>query len=447
MQDFTTLGIRSAMNQLLQENGIVEPTPIQKEAIPPVLAGNDVIAQAQTGTGKTLAFTLPILEKVDASRSYIQALIVTPTRELALQITNDIKKFVGAAGQINVLAVYGGQDVEKQLHKLKNDMHIVIATPGRLLDHVRRGTINLSHVSMLVLDEADQMLHMGFLPDVEQIIQDTSTNRQTMLFSATMPQQIRGIATRYMNKPINISVKSPTITLEGIKQIVVQTSDRAKQDTLRSLLEEYHPYLAIVFCRTKRRAKVLNEALQVAGYDSAELHGDLSQAKREQVMKKFRQAKLQLLVATDVAARGLDVEGVSHVFNYDIPQDSDSYIHRIGRTGRAGDRGLAITLATPKDRMNLDLIQKGIKQNIEKQVSTIAGARPSDEGTDEGAVKKKRTRPSAASSSRKKDAGRTEQRNRPKKGKGSFELSNSAKGSTRKKTDARRSKSKPRTRK
>ena len=364
MQDFKQLGIRKALQNTLKGYGIIQPTPIQSEAIPVILNGRDSICQAQTGTGKTLAFMLPILERIDITKAFIQALVITPTRELALQITTETKKLTADLDGVNVLSVYGGQDVEQQLKKLKNTQHIVIATPGRLLDHLRRATIDLSKVSMLVLDEADQMLHMGFLPEVEDIINRTSSERQTMLFSATMPQQVKTLAQRYMNNHEDIRIKSTQITVEEIKQLVVETTDRAKQATLRHLLDTYRPFMAIIFCRTKRRASTLNQALIAHGYVSDELHGDLSQAKREAVLKQFRAAKLQFLVATDVAARGLDVDGVTHVFNYDIPHDTESYIHRIGRTGRAGGDGLAITLVAPKDRMYLDLIEKEIKMEL-----------------------------------------------------------------------------------
>jgi ATP-dependent RNA helicase DeaD len=368
LTDFSTLGIRTNLNQVLRSLGFIEPTPVQKESIPLIFEGKDIIAQAKTGTGKTLAFILPILEKVDPENQNVQALIISPTRELAIQITAELKKLTEKLTNINVLAVYGGQDVEQQIKKLKGAIHIVIGTPGRLLDHMRRGTLNLTNVSMLVLDEADQMLHMGFLPEMEDIIQALSTKRQTMLFSATMPKQIRTVANQYMNKPIDIRVKSPRITVDEISQLVIETTDRAKQDTLCQLIDQYRPFLAIIFCRTKRRATTLNGALKERGYLTDELHGDLSQAKREKVMKLFRDAKIQLLVATDVAARGIDVEGVTHVFNYDIPEDVESYIHRIGRTGRAGGTGLAVTLVAPKDRSYLEMIEKGINLQIERKV-------------------------------------------------------------------------------
>ncbi|MGE8204884.1 DEAD/DEAH box helicase [Heyndrickxia sp. NPDC080065] len=366
LTDFSALGIRSIIQKQLNSNGINEPTPIQSETIPLLLEGKDVIAQAQTGTGKTLAFLLPILEKIDTSNSNVQALIVTPTRELALQITAELKHFTSVLENIHTLAVYGGQDVEQQMKRLKGAIHIVVSTPGRLLDHLRRGTINLSEVSMLVLDEADQMLHLGFLPEVKDIIHAVPTNRQTMLFSATMTKQVHSIAQNYMNKPIDIRVKNKQVTVEDIDQIIVETTDRAKQASLRMMMDQYRPFLAIIFCRTKRRASTLNDALKGYGYETEELHGDLSQAKREKVMKLFRDAKIQFLIATDVAARGIDVEGVTHVFNYDIPQDVESYIHRIGRTGRAGGKGLAITFVAPKDKQYLDMIEKGIHQKIEK---------------------------------------------------------------------------------
>ncbi|WPS87746.1 DEAD/DEAH box helicase [Brevibacillus halotolerans] len=367
MPKFQSLGIQASIEKALQQNGLHSPTEIQEKGIPAVLTGVDVIAQAQTGTGKTLAFVLPILQMVNPENPDVQALIVTPTRELALQITAEVNKLIFTQPGVQVLAIYGGQDVERQMKKLRGSRQIVIATPGRLLDHMRRGTIQLAQVSQLVLDEADQMLHLGFLPEVEEIIQATSPTRQTLLFSATMPKQIQSLAKGFMRQPVTIKAKSEGITVANIEQRVIETTDRAKQAALRQAIDECRPFLAVIFCRTKRRASTLNEALQGSGYASDELHGDLSQAKREQVMKRFREASLQFLVATDVAARGLDVEGVTHVFNYDIPHDVESYIHRIGRTGRAGGTGVAITFVAPKDRMYLDMIEKGIGQSLTKE--------------------------------------------------------------------------------
>lgn len=367
MTDFTGLGVSEGRVDILKAMGIAKPTPVQEETIPIVKAGHDVISQAQTGTGKTLAFVLPMLDKIRTDVPQVQGLILTPTRELAIQITGEIKKLLKPEDGIQVLAVYGGQDVEAQLHKLKGDMHLIVATPGRLLDHLRRETISLEAVKMLVLDEADQMLHMGFLKEVEDILRQTPYKKQTMLFSATMPPVIREMAGRILRNPQHVTVKAERVTVKDIRQWVVETSDRNKQETLLKLLEETQPYLSIIFCRTKRRANTLNVALQEMGYASDELHGDLSQAKREQVMKRFRDARLQLLVATDVAARGLDVEGVTHVFNYDVPLDVESYIHRIGRTGRAGEKGLAITLIAPKDRREFGDIENGIQMAMERR--------------------------------------------------------------------------------
>ncbi len=411
--DFLGLGIRRKLTDILRANGISQPTLIQEKTIPLLLNGKDVIAQAQTGTGKTLAFVLPILERINPNKPCIQALIITPTRELALQITTEVKKVAAALG-VNVLASYGGQDVLQQVHKLKGNIHIVVGTPGRLLDHLGRRTIVLNGVSMLVLDEADQMLHMGFLKDVEQILLYTPAKRQTMLFSATIPQQIRALAGQYMRKPVDVRVQSKSVTLDEIKQIAIDTTDRAKQDTLCKLLDQFRPYLAIAFCRTKRRASALNEALRAQGYESDELHGDLSQAKREQVMRRFREAKLQVLVATDVAARGLDVEGVTHVFNYDMPPDVESYIHRIGRTGRAGQVGLAVTLVTPRERVDLHRIESAIGQSIkirtldgERSVSSVEKKTSDKKRIPKGAVT------SAGKGSRPGEAGRGKRPQRP----------------------------------
>lgn len=363
--NFKQLGINAEIENILKKNGIISPTPIQSEAIPLLLNGRDVIAQAQTGTGKTLAFLLPIFEKINPDKKAIQALIITPTRELAIQITNEAKK-LSSSKDINILSVYGGQDVENQIRKLKNGVHLVVGTPGRIIDHLRRETISFGKLDMLVLDEADQMLHMGFLDDLQAIVRQTPKRRQTLLFSATMREDIKKLAAQYLKDPKNIAVEAKTITLDTVEQIVVETTDRKKQEALFEALDKYNPFLAIIFCRTKRRVKDLNDALQLKGYNSDEIHGDLSQAKRERVMKKFRDAKLQYLVATDVAARGIDVTGITHIFNYDIPEDAESYIHRIGRTARAGKSGVAVTFVTPNNVEELNTIERKIKMNIKK---------------------------------------------------------------------------------
>ncbi|MDR7869255.1 MAG: DEAD/DEAH box helicase [Tissierellaceae bacterium] len=375
--DFRTLGISEDLVKALVKEGINKPTPVQEQAIPELLKGKDVIAQAHTGTGKTFAFMLPIIENIDMDKPYIQSLIITPTRELAIQITNEAKKLAEGRG-ISILAVYGGQDVERQLKQLKRGVNIVIGTPGRLLDHIRRKTIDLSQVKMIVLDEADEMLNMGFLKDVEDIIYKTSKTHQTMLFSATMPKQLKVLATRYMRSPVVIQIENERVTLDEIKQVVIETTDRGKQDALCNIIDEERPFMAIIFCRTKRRVKALNIDLLSRGYNSDEIHGDLSQAKREKVINDFRKIKLQLLVATDVAARGLDIEGITHIFNYDIPEDAESYIHRIGRTGRAGESGKAFTFVTPKDQQQLIAIENKIRMNIKKKKATIDNNREKD---------------------------------------------------------------------
>lgn len=367
MQEFLTLGISKKYTDALLSHGIGRPTPIQEQAIPAVMGGRDIIAQAQTGTGKTFAFILPILEKIDPAAPHIQALIVTPTRELAIQITDEVLKLASEDDHIDVLAVYGGQDVDKQLKKLKRNVQIVVGTPGRLLDHIKRETIDLSQVDYLVLDEADQMLHIGFLDEVEKIIKETPAQRQTLLFSATIPGEIRTLANTHMKEPQYIQIEKTQGPAQSVKQIAIHTIDRAKQAALTQMIQTHRPYLAVIFCRTKRRVTKLYEVLKSKGFQCDQLHGDLSQAKREQVMKRFRDAEIQLLVATDVAARGLDVEGVTHVFNYDIPLDPESYVHRIGRTGRAGTKGIAITFYSSADKPLLDAIEKGLNIKIPKQ--------------------------------------------------------------------------------
>lgn len=363
--DFTALGINRVPADELKKDGIIAPTPVQAQAIPLLMTGRDLIAQSQTGTGKTLAFLLPIIENIKIKAPYVQALIITPTRELTLQVAQEAKKWADPLG-IKVASVYGGQHIDRQIDKLHNPAQIIVGTPGRLLDLVRRKTLALSGVSMLVLDEADQMLHLGFLEDVEKIMHLAAHKHQTMLFSATIPPRIRALAAQYLNKPVNIHIQTNNVTLDEIRQIVIEINEDAKLDKLCQLIDEYQPYLAIVFCHTKQRAMAVNLALSQRHYLVDELHGELSQAKRQQVMRKFSSAKLQILVATDIAARGLDIEGVTHIFNYDIPHDVESYIHRIGRTGRAGQTGIAITFVVPEERAYLRSIEHGIQASLEK---------------------------------------------------------------------------------
>jgi ATP-dependent RNA helicase DeaD len=363
---FRELGISEDITKVLNSSGITEPTAIQQESIRFVKGGRDVIGEAQTGTGKTLAFLLPIFENISTDIDAVQALIVTPTRELAIQITEVAMK-LKEAKDINILAAYGGKDIGSQLKKLKNNIHLVIATPGRLLDHLERKTVDLSKLKTLVLDEADQMLFMGFKNEVEAIMKETPKKMQTLCFSATIDSQVKKLAYKYMNDPVSVSVKREEITLNNIKQYVVETTDRRKQDALCTILDRDNPFMAIIFCRTKRRADELEIALYKRGYDCRKLHGDLIQSKRERLMKAFRNAEFQYLIATDVAARGLDISGVSHIYNYDIPENAETYIHRIGRTGRAGEEGFTCLFVDPKDKQVLEEIERTIKLKIPRR--------------------------------------------------------------------------------
>lgn len=367
MIKFKKLELSDDILSILKTQGISNPTPIQEQSIMLIKAGNDVIAEAQTGTGKTLAFLLPMFENMSPELDTIQGLILTPTRELAIQITGEAKK-LKEAKNLNILAAYGGQDIQSQLKKLRGNIHLVIATPGRLLDHLRRETINLDNLKTLVLDEADQMLHLGFKNEVESIIKQTPKKRQTLCFSATMNSQVKKLAYKFMINPRIVIIEKKEITLKNIKQVLIETTDRRKQADLCKILDEDNPFMAIIFCRTKRRADTLEEALFQKGYNCQKLHGGITQSKREKVMKAFKNMDFQYLIATDVAARGLDISGVTHVYNYDIPENAESYIHRIGRTGRAGEKGYAYLFVAPKDKNTLDLIEKEIKLKIPRRI-------------------------------------------------------------------------------
>ena len=368
MTTFKELGISDSVCETLRYKGIKEATPVQEAAIPLVRAGRDVIAQAQTGTGKTLAFLLPILEKIKPQAEVAQALVVTPTRELAIQIAK-VAALVGEASGVSSLVIYGGQDIERQKQKLRRHPQLIIGTPGRLLDHLRRGTIDLSKVNKVVLDEADEMMRLGFIEDVEVLLKAAASDRQLTLFSATMPDRIKALAHQYMRAPENIKIKSEHVTLDAIEQVIINTTEEVKIDRLCECINSDNPYLAMVFCHTKQRAHMVTMALAARGYLVDELHGDLSQVQRALVLKRFRKAELQILCATDIAARGLDIEGVTHVFNYDIPHDAESYIHRIGRTGRAGQQGKAVTFVNARQYDLLRRIESGIKNRIRKEHS------------------------------------------------------------------------------
>ncbi|MDT8718809.1 DEAD/DEAH box helicase [Clostridium sp. 19966] len=364
--NFNELGISEDIVKVLKNNGITEPTPVQAESISLIKNGRDVIVESQTGTGKTLAFLLPIFENISPKVDAVQGLILTPTRELALQITEEALK-LKQAKDINILAAYGGKDVGSQIKKLKTGIHLIIATPGRLLDHLERKSIDLSKLKTFVLDEADQMLLMGFKKEVEAIIKETSKKRQTLCFSATINSEVKRLAYRYTKEPVTVAISKEEITLEAIKQQVVETTDRRKQDALCTVLNEDNPYMAIIFCRTKRRADELEIALYRRGYNCEKLHSDIIQSKRERIMKAFRNGDFQYLIATDIASRGLDISGVSHIYNYDIPESVESYIHRIGRTGRAGEEGYTCLFIDPKDNVRLEEIEKAIKFKIPRR--------------------------------------------------------------------------------
>ncbi|WP_047981039.1 DEAD/DEAH box helicase [Ornithinibacillus contaminans] len=367
MTTFNELGISSPIMKSLEKMGFEEATPIQAETIPLALAGNDVIGQAQTGTGKTAAFGIPMIEKIDTKLRKVQGLVVAPTRELAIQVGEELNR-LGKLKGVRVLPVYGGQHMDRQIRSLKDGPHIVVATPGRLLDHFRRRTIRTDIVHTVVLDEADEMLNMGFIDDIREILKQIPSERQTLLFSATMPKEIRDIATNLMNSPKEVKVKAKEMTVENIDQYFVEIPEKFKFDTLTNHLDINNPDLSIVFSRTKKRVDEITEGLQARGFRAEGIHGDLTQGKRMSVLNKFKGGRVDVLVATDVAARGLDISGVTHVYNFDIPQDPESYVHRIGRTGRAGRTGEAISFITPREMAHLRLIEKVTNSKMKRMV-------------------------------------------------------------------------------
>ncbi len=365
--NFYKLGIRSDLVYALECQNILTPTPIQQLAIPKINKGKDLLAEAQTGTGKTMAFLLPAFQAIDPEHKSIQVLIITPTRELALQITG-VAKTLSEVVPIGILAAYGGQDVNAQLSKLKENIHMVIGTPGRILDHIRRGSINFDALSMFIVDEADQMFHIGFKKDVDAIIEALPAHRQTLCFSATLSHTVDGFSGKHLNDPVVVIAPKKQITLEEITQSVIHTSNRKKFEDLKTILDKEKPNKAMIFCRSRLGTHSLYEEMLAAGYDVEALHGDLTQAKREFVMSSFKDGKLKYLVATDVASRGLDVEGITHVINYNLPDDPENYVHRIGRTGRAGESGIAITLLTEKDSKRLESIESFINMKLTVEV-------------------------------------------------------------------------------
>ncbi len=369
---FEELGLSDATLRAITDLGYEEPTPIQARTIHLMLEGADVIAQAQTGTGKTAAFALPIIENLDTSLMSPQALVLTPTRELAIQVAEAFHSY-SKHHRTSVLPVYGGQPIERQLRALSRGVQVVVGTPGRLNDHIRRRTLKLDQIRTVVLDEADEMLDMGFKEDIEAVLSHIPEDHQTALFSATMPRAIVDLGRKYMRSPQRVTVEDEQMTVPQIRQTYYEVGRRDKFEVLGRILDYEKPASAIVFCRTKRDVDELGERLIARAYPAETLHGDLSQAQRDRVMGRFRTEQVELLIATDVAARGLDIEHVSHVINYDIPQDPESYVHRIGRTGRAGREGCAITLVTPRERRLWQVIQRVTGASIQRmQVPTIA---------------------------------------------------------------------------
>ena len=364
MTTFSELGLSEKILIALRELGYDEPTPIQAQAIPAMLGGRDLIAHAQTGTGKTAAFALPILNRL-SSELEPQALVLTPTRELAMQVAEAIFRY-GKHTSARAIPIYGGQPIERQLRALARGVQIVVGTPGRIMDHMRRGTLSLDAITTVVLDEADEMLDMGFAEDIEYILQQTPATRQTTLFSATMPTAVFDLATRYTRNPQHLSVVSEQLTAPRTRQVYYEVNPREKLDALCRILDVETPSSAMIFCRTRAEADHLGESLQGRGYLAEVIHGDLSQTMRERVMKRFREGQAELLVATDVAARGLDIPDVTHVINYDVPGDPESYVHRIGRTGRAGRAGLAISLITSRERRQLQIIERATRSRIQR---------------------------------------------------------------------------------
>ena len=365
VSSFQSLGLPSELIQALEDVGYETPSPIQLGAIPPLLEGTDLLGHAPTGTGKTAAFALPLLANIDLDSRYQQVLVLTPTRELTIQVAEAFQRYANHLKDFHVLPVYGGQEYSGQIRALRRGVHVVVGTPGRVMDHIRKGTMKLDKLRALVLDEADEMLRMGFIDDVEWIMEQTPENRQIALFSATMPKQIQKITKRYLKDPLNIAIKAKTATAESISQRYWLVSNLHKLDALTRILE-VEPFDAVLlFVRTKIATTELAERLAARGYAAEALNGDMPQKNREQMVARLKKGSIDILVATDVAARGLDVDRISHVINYDIPYDAEAYIHRIGRTGRAGRKGEAILFVAPREKRMLAAIEKATRKKVE----------------------------------------------------------------------------------
>ncbi len=363
---FRELKLAPPLIQVLEEIGYETPTPIQSQAIPHLLKGLDLLGHAPTGTGKTAAFALPLLSRIDIQNKNVQVMTLTPTRELAIQVAEAFQRYASHMKGFHVLPIYGGQEYSGQIRQLKRGVHVVVGTPGRVMDHMRKGTLKLGGLQALVLDEADEMLRMGFIDEVEWILEQTPERRQMALFSATMPPQVERIARRHLNEPQEISIKARTATAETIRQRYWQVGGLHKLDALTRILEVETFEGVLIFVRTKTATTELAERLEARGYRAAAMNGDMAQNHREQTVERLKKGSLDILVATDVAARGLDVDRISHVINYDIPYDTEAYIHRIGRTGRAGRTGDAILFVAPRERRMLYAIEKATRQKIEQ---------------------------------------------------------------------------------
>lgn len=367
LNNFRELGISENVLKALHKKGFEEPSPIQKLTIPKLLTSDkDVIAQAQTGTGKTAAFGIPIIEMVDEKEKHVQAIVLTPTRELAIQVSEEINSFKGTK-KINIAPVYGGASIENQISKIRRGLSVVVGTPGRVIDLINRGILDLSLISFFVLDEADEMLNMGFIDEIKQIIQSTNPNKKTLLFSATLPNEIMSLAKKYMREYDSILVKKESTTTSLTDQMYFEVNSYDKLEALCRILDISEGFYGLVFCKTKVECDELAHRLGDRGYDADCIHGDLSQTQREKILNKFKAKKINILVATDVAARGIDINNLTHVINYTLPQDTEAYVHRIGRTGRAGNEGTAITFVTSKEVRNLFSIAKSTNSKIRRE--------------------------------------------------------------------------------
>lgn len=370
---FQELNLNEKTKRALQDAGYVSPTPIQEQAIPIILEGKDFIGQSKTGTGKTASYSLPMIEKIDSTNKKVQAIVLCPTRELAVQVADEVRKFLKYQEGIKTLAIYGGQSIETQIKMLKKGVQIVIGTPGRIMDHMRRRTLKLDGVRMCVLDEADEMLNMGFEEDIETILKDVPSGRQTVLFSATMNKRIMEITKKYLQNPKKVKIQAEELTVNEIEQISIQVKEAMKSEALMRLIEVYRPQKAIVFCNTKKRVDDLIEVLKQNHFKAEALHGDIKQSGRERIMKRMRNGEFQILVATDVVARGIDIQDVEFVLNYDVPQEEEYYVHRIGRTGRNGSTGKAVTFVVGKEKSKLQSIKRYSNAKIkEGSIPTIA---------------------------------------------------------------------------